>query len=170
MNIFSKAFRASKLSRFMKISLYKDWLEVMQLNRNLENSGSDKIDVIPVSDRYAAIIDKLSQETIMDFKVPDTQVVRQGYRETDYMYIISQGKCKVSVFDRSNKTGKMQDIDVRQLESNDYFGEISLVYDSVRSSTVTCTNYCTLGRIGLKTLHTLCANHNFVKHALLKSI
>lgn len=100
MNIFSKAYRASKLARFMKISLYKDWLEVMQINRVLQSSGSDTIDVVPIGEKYAEIIDHLSQDTIMDFKVPDTQVVRQGYRETDFMYIISQGKCKVSVFDR----------------------------------------------------------------------
>ena len=51
----------------------------------------------------------------MDFKVPDTQIVSQGYRETDFMYIISQGCVKVSVYDKSIKTGKMQDIEVRQL-------------------------------------------------------
>lgn len=112
----------------------------------------------------------LSKDTIMDFKVPDTQVVRQGYRETDYMYIISQGKCKVSVFDSSIKTGQMQDIEVKQLTNNDYFGEISLVYDSVRSATVTCTNYCTLGKIGLQSLYSLCANYSFLKIALYNSI
>lgn len=59
---------------------------------------------------------------------------------------------------------------MRQLQKHDYFGEISLIYDSVRTATVTCTNYCTLGKVGLKTLHTLCANHISVRKALMSSI
>ena len=35
----------------------------------------------------------------MDFKEPDVKVVKQGYRDTDYMYLISQGACDVSVYD-----------------------------------------------------------------------
>ena len=64
----------------------------------------------------------------------------------------------------------MQDIEVSTLHKNEYFGEISLVYDSVRSATVSCANYCTLGKIKLETLHALCANHHFVKKALMQSI
>ena len=35
----------------------------------------------------------------MDFKEPDVKVLKQGYRETEYMYLISQGACDVSVYD-----------------------------------------------------------------------
>ena len=40
----------------------------------------------------------------MDFKEPDVKVLKQGYRETDFMYLISQGACNVSVYDRIKGT------------------------------------------------------------------
>ena len=108
----------------------------------------------------------------MDFKEPDVKVVKQGYRETDYMYLISQGACNVSVYDKIKKSSsrKLQDVHVRRLEKNDYFGEISLVYDSVRSATVICANYCTLGKIGLKTLYQVCYQYPFFRKALINAI
>ena len=51
----------------------------------------------------------------------------------------------MTIYDRDYFTGKMKDIEVRILEKNSYFGEISLVHDSVRTATVTCSNYSTLG-------------------------
>ena len=99
----------------MKISLYKEWLEIMSINRQLKNAGAALLDVTPIEYNYNYIIDKLSADTNMSFMVPDTKVVRQGYRETDYMYIISQGTLKVSVYDQSVNTQKMQEIEVKEL-------------------------------------------------------
>ena len=100
------------------------------------------------------------------------KVVKQGYRETNFMYIISQGSCNVSVYDKvkKSKSRKMQDVHVRTLTQNAYFGEIALVYDSVRSATVTCTNYCTLGKISLKTLYDICASYPFFRKAIINAI
>lgn len=64
----------------------------------------------------------------------------------------------------------MQDVHVRLLEQNAYFGEIALVYDSVRSATVTCSNYCTLGKIHLRTLYEVCAKYPFFRKALINAI
>lgn len=86
------------------------------------------------------------------------------------MFIVSQGSLRVSVYDKSTTTGKMQEIKVRELAKCDYFGEISLIYDSVRSATIICNNYCTLGKIAIETLHKICSNHYFVKQALMNSI
>lgn len=52
---------------------------------------------------------------------------------------------------------------VRSLRHGDYFGEISVIYDSVRSATVKCTNYCTMGKIDLATLYQLCVNYQFFR-------
>ena len=60
----------------MKISLYQEWIEVMNINRTLKNAGAALIDVIPIQDNYTSIIDKLSRDTEMDFRDPDTKVVR----------------------------------------------------------------------------------------------
>ena len=61
------------------------------------------------------MIEDLSQNTEMIFKEPDTKVVLQGYRDSESMYIISQGACIVSVYDFSAKHYKMRDIFVRKL-------------------------------------------------------
>ena len=99
----------------------------------------------------------------MKFSHPDTKVVQQGFRDPKYMYIISQGNCNVSIYDIEETTGKMQDMKVRSLRHGDYFGEISVIYDSVRSATVRCSNYCTMGKIDLATLYQLCVNYQFFR-------
>ena len=64
----------------------------------------------------------------------------------------------------------MTDILVRKLDVHDYFGEVSLVYDSVRTATVTSKNYCTLGKLHLNVLYDVCLNFPFFKQALMKHI
>lgn len=75
MRIFSKAYRDSRLARFMKISLYQEWLEIMRINRTLKNAGSALIDIKPINDSYDQIIDSLSRDTEMVFLEPDKIVV-----------------------------------------------------------------------------------------------
>ena len=121
-----------------------------------------------IEEKLDYIIRQLSRDTIMDFREPDTKIVQQGYRATDYMYVIAQGTCKVSVYDVSLRTGVMQDIQVSTLGQSDYFGEISLIFDSIRSATVSSVNYCTLGGVSLETLFEICENQSFVRKALIK--
>lgn len=64
----------------------------------------------------------------------------------------------------------MVDHEVRTLQVSDYFGEISLVYDSVRSATVTTKNYCTLGKISLDTLHELTSTYPFFKNQIIENV
>ena len=64
----------------------------------------------------------------------------------------------------------MKDFHIRRLEENSYFGEISLAHDGVRSATVTCTNYCTLGQIAGSTLYDICADHPSFQKALMAQI
>jgi len=56
---------------------------------------------------------------------------------------------------------------VRTLEQSDYFGEVSLIHDSVRTATVTTKNYCTLGKLGLDALFEVCSNYAFFKESLM---
>ena len=105
----------------------------------------------------------------MDFKVPDEKVVKQGFRDTRAMFIISQGSCDVTIFDRSLKTDKMDDLFIRKLDHGEYFGEVSLIFDSVRTATVTCTNYCTLGKLGHPQLYDICAHYPVFRKALVES-
>jgi len=64
----------------------------------------------------------------------------------------------------------MRDIKVRQLDVCDYFGEISLIHDSVRTATVTTQNYCTLGKIGIEQVYELCTIYPQFKNALLNKM
>lgn len=86
------------------------------------------------------------------------------------MYLISQGSCDVTIFDRAEGSENMEDLHIRKLNTYDYFGEISLVHDSVRTATVTCSNYCTLGKISLVTLYELCASYSFFRTALMNTV
>jgi CRP-like cAMP-binding protein len=74
------------------------------------------------------------------------------------MYLISQGSCAVSVYDHSKTKMALTDMHVRTLGVSDYFGEISLVYDGVRTATVTTTNYCTIGKLSGQILWEICSN------------
>ena len=70
--IFSRSYEASVLARYMKTALYKEWLEINRTNAQLLEAGQPEITIEPVDERYRSIIDKLSRETNMDFKEPDT--------------------------------------------------------------------------------------------------
>ena len=70
--------------------------------------------------------------------------------------------------DQNIDTAKMQDIHVRNLNESDYFGEVSLIYDNVRTATVTTTNYSSLGKIKIETIWRLCANYPFFKKAIMQ--
>ena len=93
--------------------------------------------------------------------------MKQGYRVADYMYIIQKCICSVSIYDQDLKTDKMVDQHVRTLCESDYFGEVSLIHDSVRTASVTTKNYCTLGLIDFETLYELCSNYPFFKNTLM---
>ena len=167
--IFTKVYHKSTLAWYMKTNLYKEWLETNHINKQLKNSSMSSLQfqVTPVEEKLDYIIRQLSRDTLMDYREPDTKIVKQGYRTTDVMYIIAQGTCKVSVYDISLKTGVMQDIQVGTLSQSDYFGEISLIFDSIRSATVSSDNYCTLGSVSLNTLFEICENQAFVRKALI---
>ena len=154
----------------MKTSLYREWLDLQRTNRSLERAGQPLIEITPPEQKYQLLIQTLARDTEMAFYEPDTKIVRQGYRETDFMYLISQGSCSVSIYDVNPQTNQLEDMYVRQLEASDFFGEISVVHDGVRTATVTCANYSTLGKISLETLYNICARYPFFKLALMKYI
>lgn len=107
----------------------------------------------------------------MQFFEPDVKIVEQGHRDTEFMYIVAQGSCKVTTYFYTGTGGAKQDEQlIKYLNVSDYFGEIALVYDSVRSASVTTLNYCTIGKIAGPTLWNLCASYSFFKKALLTQI
>ena len=148
--------------------IYHEWFSRYQYNRVMEERGHRMLPPVPVKEKFQRILHLLSFNTQAVHFEPEILVIKQGFREADFMYIIQKGKCKVTVYDENVYTKKMEDIHVKMLGESDYFGEISLVYDGVRTANVGTTNYCTLGKLRVKTLHQLCANFPFFKKALLE--
>ena len=61
------------------------------------------------------------------------------------MFFIERGECMVQINDKDKMRNKSKK--VRTLSPGDYFGEIAFIYNSKRSTSVTSTNYTTLGKI-----------------------
>ena len=94
----------------------------------------------------------------------------QGYRDTGGMYLISDGFCKVHMEDKSPVTKKLEDIELKVLAKTDYFGEVSLVHDGYRTASVTAVNYCTLGKLTLKTLYAITGSFPHFRRALMQQM
>lgn len=62
---------------------------------------------------------------------------------------------------------KFEDTFVRTLKKTDYFGEVSLIHDGYRTASVTAMNYCTLGKLDLKTLYGISGNFPHFRRALM---
>ena len=76
----------------------------------------------------------------------------------------------VSVFDQDPDSELMRDYEVRMLKESDYFGEVSMAHDSVRSATVTTKNYCTIGKLQVDTIYEMCSNYPFFKESIMDNI
>jgi len=88
MRILSKIYRQSAIVFTLRISLYREWLRLSNLNRQLKRANQPSLTIIPVEDRYDGILYWLSKNTELDYFEPDMKILKQGYRETNYMYII----------------------------------------------------------------------------------
>lgn len=83
----------------------------------------------------------------IDFVDPEARIIKQNdnREEHNFMFFIERGSCIVQINDKDKMRNKSKK--VRQLYPGDYFGEIAFLYDSKRSTSVTSTNYTTLGKI-----------------------
>ena len=122
----------------------------------------------PAADRVDRLVYALCRECAMTFWKPEEKIVVQGYRDTDGMYMISDGFCKVHIEDKSPETKKLEDIEIKTLSKTDYFGEVSLIHDGYRTASVTAINYCTLGKLSLKTIYSIAANFPHFRRALMQ--
>jgi CRP-like cAMP-binding protein len=61
----------------------------------------------------------------------------------NFIFFIEKGSCDVTVKDKHKL--RNQDKYVRSLKTGDCFGEIAMIYKERRSSSVSSTNFTTLG-------------------------
>ena len=104
----------------------------------------------------------------MRYCTPEEKIIKQNSRETEAIYFISKGVCRVTQLQKEDGKTKLEYI--RELRSSDYFGEISLVMDCIRTANVSSINYSTLGSLDLKTLYKVCSNHDYFLWALLSKV
>jgi CRP-like cAMP-binding protein len=102
------------------------------------------------------------------FEEPEARIIKQNdtRSENNYMFFIERGECIVQINDKDKMRNKSKK--VRTLYPGDYFGEIAFLYDSKRSTSVTSTNYTTLGRISETEVNSMFDQYPFFKAELVK--
>jgi len=93
---------------------------------------------------------------------PGEIVVTEG-QPGDSLYVIATGRLLAYV---QNKDG--QNVQVRELEEGEFFGEISLIGGAKRSATITAGTDCELLRLGRQRVEEISANHPGVDRVLRK--
>lgn len=103
------------------------------------------------------------------FEDPESRIIVQNDNRVDsksnYMFFIERGECIVQINDKDKMQSKSNK--VRTLYPGDYFGEIAILYDSRRSTSVTSTNYTTLGMIAEKDVINLFEIYPFFQQELI---
>jgi CRP-like cAMP-binding protein len=100
---------------------------------------------------------------ILDFLINDVQtllynpedlIINQGQKGKTFFFL-AKGDCEVWVKDHMKHNNLIQ-----SLQQGDYFGEIALLTDTVRSANIKSTNYCTLAGISQEVFHGMCERFN----------
>ena len=83
----------------------------------------------------------------IQFEEPEARIIKQNDPRdvNNFMFYIERGECIVQINDKDKMRNKSKK--VRSLYPGDYFGEIAFIYNSKRQTSVTSTNYTTLGKI-----------------------
>jgi F-box/leucine-rich repeat protein 7 len=73
------------------------------------------------------------------FATPEEPIIKQD-DPSDSLYYISQGDCTVDIIDEKRVNQK----NVRLLTEGSHFGEIGVIYNCVRTASITSRNYNTM--------------------------
>jgi len=119
----------------------------------------------------------LSQATSVEFFEANARVVTEG-EATNAMYFVKKGSLKVLQGAAVDATGKVSGgKPVGNLRAGDSFGERSVLYNELRSSTVVTETQCELLTVGVESLKEVlgndlaqCLEQSFVLSAMKKSV
>ena len=105
---------------------------------------------------------------VIQFEEPEARIIKQNDNigENESLFFIERGECIVEINDKDKMRNKSKK--VRTLFPGDYFGEIGFIYNSKRSTSVTSTNYTTLGKISKQDVETLFTRFPFFRQELIK--
>lgn len=96
------------------------------------------------------IIIKLIQGIFPSLQQPDDEIVTQGDVANSF-YFIAEGKCSINYTNH-----KREDVYQGELGKSDYFGEVGLIHECLRSVTVKSINYCTFAKVSKNDFNSLC--------------
>ena len=122
--IFSKVILKNK--RFKSVFTNKQNL--------VSNSLGFKVDM-------SEVVQIMISKFITELSEPEDEVVKQ-FEETNDMFLIAKGQCKVMVTDQKKNVYFLKNV-----RPGDYFGEISMIYGCKRTASVISTKYSTLAKL-----------------------
>lgn len=93
---------------------------------------------------------------------PEERILTQG-AEGKRLYFVADGDLEVGVLDHMNRMRFVRGIAVGQI-----FGEVALIFDVARTTTVVTTNYCTMASLTRDSLVPLFQSHPSVFSAMRK--
>ena len=119
--------------------------KVIRKNKRFKQVFSTKLDHISSTLGFKVDVDEVVKIMISKFKTelrePEDEVVKQ-YEESDDMFLIAKGQCKVMVTDQKKNVYFLKNV-----RPGDYFGEVSLIYGCKRTASVISTKYSTLAML-----------------------
>ena len=102
---------------------------------------------------------ELSKKMKRHSVAPHEEIIRQGDRG-DRLYLIARGVVRIS----REQHGESHDL--TSLFAGDFFGEMALLHDDVRTATVTSVTPCTLYELERKSLQAVMENNPSIRIAL----
>jgi F-box/leucine-rich repeat protein 7 len=99
------------------------------------------------------------------FAQPEEVIMKQGEKGND-MYFISQGDCIVNVRDDQMR----EKVAHKLLVEGDYFGDIGILYNFARTSSVICRNYNTMARLSHTNFKSMVSDFPLLKKHMFKQI
>lgn len=97
------------------------------------------------------VVEYIIDQIVPKLYLPEDLIIQHGSSDK-FIYFIANGICRVSV---SNHLKQLKVI--KELSQGDYFGEIALIFGSLRTANIESFNYCTLAYLRIEHFKKLCS-------------
>jgi CRP-like cAMP-binding protein len=105
----------------------------------------------PVLKKHPDMFRPLIQKLRIKFVSPETKLISQGEDGNLFFYLV-KGLCEVEVYDEKKRPHR-----VKVLEPGRYFGELALLYNTLRTASVRSIGYSTIGELKKDDFLDLCS-------------
>lgn len=129
--------------------VFKKYVSPSLQNEVSECIYSPIISKSPILENEAEFVNQLIRKLKIDLTKPEKQITQIG-EQSNSMYFIVSGECEVRVKDKYGNNFM-----VCFLASGAHFGEIGLIYKTLRTANVSSVDYCTIAELNGKEFETL---------------